>query len=84
MHGIRWLVGNVQTWCLEPWSFQGPEPGARVDIEAARTTAANPYRMVRGCAFFTQPYLVSGSTRFAALPDDTSTTAGVRLVRSLG
>lgn len=82
VHGIRWLVGNVQTWCLDPWSFDGPPADTRLDLGAVRSAPANPYRMLRGAAFFTQPYLVSGATRFAALPTDRSTTGGVRLVRS--
>ena len=81
-HGLRWMVGNMPTWCLDPWSFEGPPAYARLVIEDVIATATGDLRMLRGCAYFTPPSFVSGANRFAYASKRRATSSGVRLVRS--
>ncbi len=83
VHGIRWLVGNMLTWCLEGWSDPAPTPGGVLDLARAVAGAAGGgLRMVRGGSFSTPEQLVSGATRFALAAVSRSVGTGLRLVRS--
>lgn len=83
MHGVRWTVGNVLTWCREPWSFDGPPEGAVLELGPVDSDADEVrYRMLRGCAYNTPQQMVSCSTRFAMPPGDRSMSAGLRIART--
>lgn len=84
-HGLRWMVGNMPTWCLDGWSFEGPPAYGRLvveDVMGGGGVDGGGLRMLRGCAFFTPASLVSGASRFAYPADRRATSSGVRLVRS--
>lgn len=82
LHGVRWVAGNVRTWCLDAWSFDAPSE--HLDIADVIRSAEAParYRMLRGANFQTPRGDVSGAARFAAEPGMRPFGAGLRLARS--
>ncbi len=83
VHGVRWMVSNGLTWCLDGWGPDGPPPDGHLDLPSiiASATRRSNLRMTRGCAWFTPRNLVSGASRFAA-PPNSRAHIGLRLVRS--
>lgn len=82
VHGVRWTVGQVTSWCADPWRFEGPPANERLVFPSASTPAPDEERMTRGAAFFHPPALVSSSSRFIARAGHDSPGRGLRLVRS--
>lgn len=82
VYGVRWLVGNRLTWCLEAYRTDGPADGSRLEIEATGETG-DALRVNRGGAFCIPRGIISTATRFADRPDKRTTAIGIRLVRSL-
>lgn len=82
VYGIRWLAGNMRTWCLEAWSLGGPPDGSRVRPEVAAREAPGHYQIVRGGAYASLARTVSSATRFADPPTFRMPTVGLRLVHS--
>lgn len=82
LQGVRWVAGNVRTWCLDAWSFDSPQEHLDI-VEVIRAAHASArYRMLRGASFHTPRGDVSGAARFAAEPSMRPFGAGLRLARS--
>lgn len=82
VHGVRWTVGNVLTWCLDAFDFAGPHSDRVLDVGRLVGTSDPGGRMLRGAAYLHAPDIVSCSTRFASPPDHRTSALGLRLVRS--
>lgn len=79
-YGVRWLAGNMRTWCLDAWSVDGPEAESKVDIHRPRTTGPQPLRVMRGAFWASPPESTSAASRFADPAESCLVTCGVRLV----
>lgn len=89
-YGIRWLAGNVRTWCLDRWSHIGPAAGSRVVVPAVAPDELlrgpvndRTLRISRGGAFCAPARSTSAASRYADPAAVHMTMVGIRLTRSL-
>ncbi|MEZ4430899.1 MAG: bifunctional serine/threonine-protein kinase/formylglycine-generating enzyme family protein [bacterium] len=83
IYGVRWLAGNMRSWCLEPWALDGPPDGSRVVIADIDVEGPADTRMVRGGAFCSTGTTVDCAARFGNPPGQRLTTVGLRLACDL-
>ncbi|MCB9528752.1 MAG: bifunctional serine/threonine-protein kinase/formylglycine-generating enzyme family protein [bacterium] len=80
IYGIRWLVGNRMTWCLDAWTPDGPTDGSRIGVVAP---AEGELIIGRGGAFCLPARTISAATRFSDPPHRRNHLLGIRLVRAI-
>ncbi len=81
-YGVRWLAGNMRTWCLDAWAGEGPAAGSRVRVPRPDPTGPQPLRVMRGAYWASPPRSTSAASRFADPPVCRLVTCGLRLVYS--
>lgn len=83
VYGIRWLVGNRMTWCLDSYSTEGPPADGRASVPVADDDP-DALRVARGSAYCVPSRITSTSSRFADPSHSRTNALGIRLVRSIG
>ncbi len=89
-YGVEGLGGNMRTWCHEPWRRGGPrldEGGPdshRLLPLTGDLPAPDTLMVIRGAAFSTPRRHMRVANRYADPAERWPTTAGIRLVRSIG
>jgi serine/threonine-protein kinase len=80
VYGIRWLAGNMRTWCQEAWSLDGPPDGSRIRTTDVAVDEHASHYIERGAAYCSPARTVSSAARTADPPGHRMTTVGLRLV----
>ena len=81
-YGIRWLTGNMRTWCLEAWERGALPAKGRLVVPRPRDDDPPPSRVMRGGSWASPPANTSTASRFADPPRTRLATCGIRLVYS--
>lgn len=79
-YGIRWLAGNMRTWCLERWDQEPPTHGERAAIPPDASDELAGLRIMRGGSWGSAARATSAANRFADPPSSRLVTCGIRLV----